>query len=116
MQSSAGMPLFGGNVPTYHPSIIPRGRAGSPHASDMGLHPTSPEALDDLLKQLKSDRRTLEVMCILDTQIISNTSHVIVACKPAGVWYSFDTASAQYCHSVPLTEVYAPDMFNAALP
>ena len=62
LQSSAGMPLFGGSAaPTYHPSLVPRGRAGSPHAPDMGLHPTSPEALDDLLKQLKTDRRTLEV-------------------------------------------------------
>ena len=62
MQSNAGMPLFAGSsVPTYHPSLVPRGRAGSPHAPDMGLHPTSPEALDDLLKQLKTDRHTLEV-------------------------------------------------------
>ena len=62
MQSSAGVPLFaGGTVPIYHPSLVPRGRAGSPHAPDMGLHPTSPEALDDLLKQLKTDKHTLEV-------------------------------------------------------
>lgn len=67
MQSNAGMPLFAGSsVPTYHPSLVPRGWAmplfaGSPHAPDIGLHPTSPEALDDLLKQLKTDRRTLEV-------------------------------------------------------
>ena len=64
VQSSAGLPLFAGSVvPTYLPSLVPRGRAGSPHAPDMGLHPTSPEALDDLLKQLKLDRRTLEVRC-----------------------------------------------------
>ena len=58
------MPLFAGSaVPTYHPSLVPRGRAGSPHAPDMGLHPTSPEALEDLLTQLNTDRRTLEVSC-----------------------------------------------------
>lgn len=62
LQSNAGMPFFAGSaVPTYHPSLVPRGRAGSPHASDSGLHPTSPEALDDLLTQLNTDRRTLEV-------------------------------------------------------
>lgn len=62
MQSNAAAPLLsGGVVPTYHPSLVPRGKAGSPHAPDGGLHPTSPEALDDLLRQLKTDRRTLEV-------------------------------------------------------
>ncbi|KAA6419224.1 MAG: hypothetical protein FRX49_10963 [Trebouxia sp. A1-2] len=62
MQGNATVPLFsGGTVPTYHPSLVPRGKAGSPHAPDGGLHPTSPEALEDLLRQLKTDRRTLEV-------------------------------------------------------
>ncbi|DBA96783.1 TPA: hypothetical protein ACH3X3_012952 [Trebouxia sp. C0006] len=62
MQANATVPLFSGaTVPTYHPSLVPRGKAGSPHAPDGGLHPTSPEALEDLLRQLKTDRRTLEV-------------------------------------------------------
>lgn len=62
MQASSTAPLFsGGTVPIYHPSLVPRGKAGSPHAPDGGLHPTSPEALNDLLRQLKTDRRTLEV-------------------------------------------------------
>ena len=62
MQANTTVPLFsGGTVPTYHPSLVPRGKAGSPHAPDGGLHPTSPEALEDLLRQLKTDRRTLEV-------------------------------------------------------
>ena len=63
------MPLFAGSaVPTYHPSLVPRGKAGSPHAPDMGLHPTSPEALDDLLTHLNTDQRTLEVSCSMLVQ------------------------------------------------
>lgn len=63
MHGIAAVPLSsGGPAPTYHPSLVSRGRAGSPHAPDGGLHPTSPEALDDLLKQLHTDRRTLEVL------------------------------------------------------
>ena len=49
-----------GPAPTYHPSLVPRGKAGSPHAPDGGLQPTSPEAFEELLKQLKTNRRTLE--------------------------------------------------------
>lgn len=72
------MPLLaGGTVPTYHPSLVPRGRAGSPHAPDMGLHPTSPEALDDLLRQLKTDRHTLEV-CIETTGQMMDVSKWIL--------------------------------------
>lgn len=59
-QANASM-LSGGAAPTYHPSLIPRGKAGSPHAPDGGLQPTSPEAFEELLRQLKTDKRTLEV-------------------------------------------------------
>lgn len=57
--------LSGGAAPIYHPSLIPRGKAGSPHAPDGGLQPTSPEAFAELLRVLKTDQRTLEVVCAL---------------------------------------------------
>lgn len=80
MQSSAGMTLLaGGNVPTYHPSLVPRGRAGSPHAPDMGLHPTSPEALDDLLRQLKTDRHTLEVCLETGVQMMHVSAWILTS-------------------------------------
>ncbi|KAL3155456.1 hypothetical protein ABBQ38_011012 [Trebouxia sp. C0009 RCD-2024] len=105
MQSSAGMTLLaGGNVPTYHPSLVPRGRAGSPHAPDMGLHPTSPEALDDLLRQLKTDRHTLETWVDrfrvwMASEVLkkllaaADTAHMEVKAACAAVGYNMDIIS-----------------------
>lgn len=52
--------MIGAPAPHYQPSLLPKGRVLALQ-TDRGLQPSPPEALDDVLRDLKMDRRTLEV-------------------------------------------------------
>ena len=55
--------MIGAPAPHYQPSLLPKGRVMALQ-TDRGLQPSPPEALDDVLRDLKMDRRTLEVISV----------------------------------------------------
>ncbi len=55
--------MIGAPTPHYQPSLLPKGRVMALQ-TDRGLQPSPPEALDDVLRDLKMDRRTLEVSSV----------------------------------------------------
>ena len=55
--------MIGAPAPHYQPSLLPKGRVMALQI-DRGLQPSPLEALDDVLRDLKMDRRTLEVTSV----------------------------------------------------
>ena len=55
--------MIGAPAPHYQPSLLPKGRVMALQ-TDRGLQPSPPEALDEVLRDLKMDRRTLEVSSV----------------------------------------------------
>ena len=91
--------MIGAPAPHYQPSLLPKGRVMALQ-TDRGLQPSPPEALDDVLRDLKMDRRTLEVSSVAPCLLLQMQTGALGELQYAGGISSLAGGCLLFCQQL----------------